>query len=388
MQKPIWKVSWLISWFGQFWAKGEESGTQIHGCSEQQTKRRVQPKLIPTDNTKDQDWRPLCMCMCTNMYLYLSMSMSMSVSMFWYMYIFLFMCLCWYVLFFCVCVCVGVCVLCRRKWLQIGRVADWIFSTEKSVIFVIWYGPKFSNLFKNVLEKIPRWTFSWNYRFFRVGRCLKELHRHEYRHANTQWLFIKLCRLMDKHNVSADHIVNIDETSCRLLPVHQIGSGRRGAKQAMLRGNTKEAPATRTWHGRLVGVACASTTPATMSSRGTSSWSPLQKTLRRRGRRAHARRPARTWDHRHAAGPGVYTPNVQLWAVHRTAPNVRRWTTLSLSKKTLTCPFSCLSCPAFETVNQKVCIFWEGGVIAPNGADTRWFLPSALHDVWLRLLMF
>ena len=42
---------------------------------------------------------------------------------------------------------------------------------------------------------------------------------------------------MDKHAVSAD----IDETSCRRLPVHQIGWRRRGVKQAQLQGITREA---------------------------------------------------------------------------------------------------------------------------------------------------
>ena len=46
---------------------------------------------------------------------------------------------------------------------------------------------------------------------------------------------------MDKHAASADLVVNIDEMSCRLLPVHQIGWGRRGVKQAQLQGNAKEA---------------------------------------------------------------------------------------------------------------------------------------------------
>ena len=46
---------------------------------------------------------------------------------------------------------------------------------------------------------------------------------------------------MDKHAVSADRVVNIDDTSCRLLPVHQIEKGRRGVKQAQLQGNTREA---------------------------------------------------------------------------------------------------------------------------------------------------
>ena len=35
--------------------------------------------------------------------------------------------------------------------------------------------------------------------------------------------------------------MNIDETSCRLLPVQQIGWGRRGVMQAELQGNAKEA---------------------------------------------------------------------------------------------------------------------------------------------------
>ena len=46
---------------------------------------------------------------------------------------------------------------------------------------------------------------------------------------------------MDKHAVSADRVVNIDETSCRLLPVQQIGWVRCGVKQPQLQGNTKEA---------------------------------------------------------------------------------------------------------------------------------------------------
>ena len=47
-------------------------------------------------------------------------------------------------------------------------------------------------------------------------------------------------RLTD-HTVSADRVVNIDGTSCRLLPVHQNGWGRRGVKEAQLQGNTREA---------------------------------------------------------------------------------------------------------------------------------------------------
>ena len=70
------------------------------------------------------------------------------------------------------------------------------------------------------------------------AKCLKELRSPCKRPTRT---VIKLCWLMDKHAVSADRVVNIDETSCRLLPVRQIGWGRRGVKQAQLQGNTKEA---------------------------------------------------------------------------------------------------------------------------------------------------
>ena len=72
------------------------------------------------------------------------------------------------------------------------------------------------------------------------AKCLKELHSPEQQEANTHRFFIKLCWLMDKHAVGADRVVNIDETSCRLLPVHQTGWSRRGVKHAQ-QGNTKEA---------------------------------------------------------------------------------------------------------------------------------------------------
>ena len=77
--------------------------------------------------------------------------------------------------------------------------------------------------------------------FKKPAKCLKELHSPALQEANTHRLFIKLCWLMDKHAVGADRVVNIDETSCRLLPVHQTGWGRRGTKQAQLQVNTKEA---------------------------------------------------------------------------------------------------------------------------------------------------
>ena len=59
------------------------------------------------------------------------------------------------------------------------------------------------------------------------AKCVKELHSPEQQHANTHPLFIKLW-LVDKHAVSADCVVNIDETSCPFLPVHHIAWGRHG----------------------------------------------------------------------------------------------------------------------------------------------------------------
>ena len=61
--------------------------------------------------------------------------------------------------------------------------------------------------------------------FKKPAKCLKELHSPALQEANTHRLFIKLCWLLDKHAVSADRVGNVDETSCRLLPVHQIGWG-------------------------------------------------------------------------------------------------------------------------------------------------------------------
>ena len=74
----------------------------------------------------------------------------------------------------------------------------------------------------------------------KLAKCVKELHCTEQQHANKHRLFIKLCWLMGKHAVSEDRVVNIDETTCRLLLVHQSGWGRRGVKQAQLQGNTRE----------------------------------------------------------------------------------------------------------------------------------------------------
>ena len=77
--------------------------------------------------------------------------------------------------------------------------------------------------------------------FKKLAKCLNELHIPALQEANTHLLFIKLCRLMDKHAVSADRVVNVDETSCRLLPVQQIGWNRCGVRQAQLQGNTNDA---------------------------------------------------------------------------------------------------------------------------------------------------
>ena len=77
--------------------------------------------------------------------------------------------------------------------------------------------------------------------FKKPAKCLKELHSPALQEADAHRLFIKLCWLMDKHAVSADRVVNIDETSCRLLPVRQTRWGRHGAKQAQLQGNANKA---------------------------------------------------------------------------------------------------------------------------------------------------
>ena len=77
--------------------------------------------------------------------------------------------------------------------------------------------------------------------FKKPARCLKELHSPEQQQANAHRLFVKLCWLTETHAVGADRVVNIDETSRRLLPVHKTGWGHRGKKQAQLQGNTKEA---------------------------------------------------------------------------------------------------------------------------------------------------
>ena len=75
-------------------------------------------------------------------------------------------------------------------------------------------------------------TLAWHALGLQAARqvSVKELHSAEPRHVHTHRLFIKLCWLMSTHVVSADRVVNIDETSYRLLPVHpsdRVGPPRR-----------------------------------------------------------------------------------------------------------------------------------------------------------------
>ena len=74
--------------------------------------------------------------------------------------------------------------------------------------------------------------------FKKPAKCVKELHSTEQQHANTHQH--QQCWLTSIH-VSADRVVNIGETSCRFLPMHQIGWIRRGVKQSQQQGNTREA---------------------------------------------------------------------------------------------------------------------------------------------------
>ena len=70
------------------------------------------------------------------------------------------------------------------------------------------------------------------------SQVLERAHSPALQEANTHRLFIKLCWLMDKHAVSADRAVNIDETSCRLLPVHQIGWAAAASNKLSYRDRT------------------------------------------------------------------------------------------------------------------------------------------------------
>ena len=63
-------------------------------------------------------------------------------------------------------------------------------------------------------------------------KCVQEPHSLAQQHANAHRQIIKLCWLMDKHVVSAERVINIDDTSFRLLPVQTI--------RAVAAGNTRE----------------------------------------------------------------------------------------------------------------------------------------------------
>ena len=75
-------------------------------------------------------------------------------------------------------------------------------------------------------------------------------------------------------------------------------------------------------------------TPTMSSSPRTLSRSPLPKTPWtgpwQRRQTARTTRPCQT--RRHVASSGIRTPDVEFGALHRCAPRVRRWTTLSLNK--------------------------------------------------------
>ena len=79
--------------------------------------------------------------------------------------------------------------------------------------------------------------------------CVKELHSPEQQHANTH----RLCWLVDKDAVCADRVVNIHETSCRLLPVHQIAWGRPQRQTSSAAGQHEGG---HDMHGRLQHATC------------------------------------------------------------------------------------------------------------------------------------
>ena len=80
----------------------------------------------------------------------------------------------------------------------------------------------------------------------------------------------------------------------------------------------------------------------------------------------------------HAASSGGCSSDVELGAVHRSAPRVRRWTGLSRNKNASLCCFSCavcrlsllscqlVSCPGTQTVTNLVFFF----AMASKSVDT------------------
>ena len=85
--------------------------------------------------------------------------------------------------------------------------------------------------------------------FKKPALCVKELHSPEQQHANTH----RLCWLIDEDAVSADRVVNIHETSCRLLPVHQIAQGRPRRQTSSAAGQHEGG---HDMHGRLQHGTC------------------------------------------------------------------------------------------------------------------------------------
>ena len=79
-------------------------------------------------------------------------------------------------------------------------------------------------------EWVRRLLHGMRLSFEKPAKCLKELHSPVLQEAaNTHWLFTKLCWLMDKHAVSEDRVVNVDETSCRS---DRVGPPRRQTSSA------------------------------------------------------------------------------------------------------------------------------------------------------------
>ena len=151
---------------------------------------------------------------------------------------------------------------------QIMRVSDVLCLSAETIHGLVHEWLEAQGLDVRPIERwVHRLLHGMRLRYKKPAKCVKELHSPEQQHANTHRLFIKLCWLVSTHAVGADRVVNIDETSCRLLPVHQIGWGRRGVKQAQLQGNTKEATTFTAWTrgplDMLVQIAHAGSRPRT-----------------------------------------------------------------------------------------------------------------------------
>ena len=129
---------------------------------------------------------------------------------------------------------------------HIMRVSDVLrFSAVTITSLVLWWLDTEGLDVRPSQSWVQRLLSGMHLSYKKPAKCVKELHSPEQQHANTHRLFIKLCWQMSTCCVGADRVVNIDETSCRLLPVHQTGWGRRGVKQAQLqatRGRPRRSP--------------------------------------------------------------------------------------------------------------------------------------------------